>query len=313
MKRNLAKIVLTLVAASLFAATGAAQAADRLNVVCTLTDLGWLAQQVGGDDAQVEVLCPGAYDPHFLPARPSLARTLGKADLLCYNGLDLEVGWLPVLMDKARNPRVRGGEPGDLDCSRAVDRVLEVPAGAVSRAEGDVHPYGNPHYLLDPRNGVKVAHLMAERMAQLRPEAADRFRRRADDLDADLAPRIRAWHDAASVAGAHPLVIHTKQWEYLADWLGLQLLDAVENRPGIAPSPKHVDELIGRATAAGVVELIAAPWNHLDAAGKAASRMNAALVVLPAAVDSQPDTGTYPAMFDVIAARLAAGAKGAQR
>jgi len=303
MKRALALVL------PLLLANAAAGAADRITVVCTVTDLGWLAGRVGGADADITVLCPGAYDPHFLPARPSLARSVGKADLLCYNGLDLEVGWLPVIVDKARNPRVRAGQPGDLDCSRALERVLEVPAGEVSRAEGDVHPHGNPHYLLDPRNGLRVAHLMAARMGELLPEAAARFRQRAEELGEELEPRIRAWHAAAAPARAHPLVHYSKQWEYLADWLGLRLLGAVEHRPGIAPSPRHVDELIGRARAAGVTELVAAPWNHLDAAGKAAERMGASLVVLPAAVGSQPGVDSYAGMFDVILARLVAAAE----
>ncbi|MFO7608595.1 MAG: metal ABC transporter substrate-binding protein [Candidatus Krumholzibacteriia bacterium] len=301
------RIIIAIVLLAVLGA-GVAPAAEPLRVVCTLTDLGWLAGQVGGEDADVAVLCPGEYDPHFLPARPSLARSLGKADLLCYNGLDLEVGWLPVLLDKARNPRVRDGRTGSLDCSLALETILEVPAGAVSRAQGDVHPQGNPHYLLDPRNGLRVAALMAERMGELRPEAADRFRQRAADLAAALQPRIAAWHAAAAPVRAHPLVHYSKQWEYLADWLGLRLLGAVEHRPGIAPSPRHVEELTVRARAAGVTELVAAPWNHLDAGARAAERMGAALVVLPAAVGSQPGADGYPEMFDVIVARLVAAA-----
>jgi zinc/manganese transport system substrate-binding protein len=283
-----------------------AAAKKPLQVVCTLTDLGWLAERVGGKDVDVSVLCPGEYDPHFLPARPSLARRLSKAELLCYNGLDLEVGWLPVLIDKARNRSVRSGQPGDLDCSRALDHVLEVPQGRVSRAQGDVHPAGNPHYLLDPRNGLRVARLMADRMGQLRPEAAARFDRRAEELAQMLAPRIAAWQEQAVPVRVHPLVHYSKQWEYLADWLGLELLGAVEHRPGISPSPRHVDELIDLALARGVHALIAAPWNHLDVAGKAAARMDATLVVLPAAVASVPEATNYPALFDAILARLVA-------
>ena len=282
--------------------------AGPVKVVCTLTDLGWLAAEVGGDDVEVAVLCPGQYDPHFLPARPSLARALGKADLLCYNGLDLEVGWLPVLINKARNPEIRAGQSGNLDCSTALEQVLEVPVGEVSRSQGDVHPLGNPHYLLDPRNGIQVAHLMAERLSALRPEAADRFRRRADQLDAGLQPRIAAWEKAAAPVCRRPLVHYTKQWEYLAAWLGIDLLGAVEHRPGISPSPRHVDELVARARAAGVRELIAAPWNHLDVARKAAKRLDAVLVVLPAAVASLDGAATYPEMFDLILARLVAAA-----
>lgn len=288
---------------------GPATADGTLRVVCTLTDLAWLAQQVGGDDVEVSVLCPGEYNPHFLPARPSLARRLGKADLLCYNGLQLEVGWLPVLMDKARNPRVRAGQAGDLDCSRALAEVLEVPVGEVSRAEGDVHPEGNPHYLLDPRNGVNVARLMAERMGELRPEAASRFVARAEELAAGMEPRIAAWEARIASTRKNPLVIYSKQWEYLAEWLGLDLLGAIEHRPGISPSPKHVDHLITRARAADVKIVIAAPWNHMDAAAKAAHRMEANLVVLPAAPGSLPDATDYPAMFDLILDRLLAGDK----
>lgn len=283
---------------------GPAAADDPLNVVCTLTDLGWLAAQVGGDDVEVTVLCPGERDPHYLPAKPSLARKLGKADLLCYSGLELEVGWLPVLLEKARNPRVRPGKPGDLDCSLALETILEVPVGPVSRAQGDVHPQGNPHYLLDPRNGVRVARLMAERLAVLRPARAGAFAERADLLATTMEVHITAWRRQAADVGAHPLVVHTKQWEYLADWLGLELLGAVEHRPGIAPSPRHVDHLVHRAQVAGVRLLIAAPWNHLDISRKAAARMDATLVVLPAAVAAQPEATDYITMFAVILERL---------
>jgi zinc/manganese transport system substrate-binding protein len=309
MRSFLSALVVLLVAGAGMVPSPAA-AEDPLRVVCTLTDLGWLAEQVGGEDAEVEVLCPGEYDPHFLPARPSLARTLGRADLLCYNGLELEVGWLPVLLDKARNPDVRPGRLGHLDCSAALAHVLEVPDGPVHRGQGDVHPHGNPHYLLDPRNGVAVARLMARRMGELRPAAAGRFAARAEALAAEMAPRIAAWEEAAATVRARPLVHHTKQWEYLADWLGLELLGAVEHRPGIVASPRHVEQLTRRAEAAGVRELIAAPWNHLDAARKAAERMGATLVVLPAAVGSLPGADSYPEMFDEILARLRAGVSG---
>ena len=305
MKRSI--LIIALVA---LATGGPATAGDELNVVCTVTDLGWLAARVGGDDVKVTVLCPGERDPHFLPAKPSLARKLGKADLLCYSGLELEIGWLPVLLDKARNPRVRPGKSGDLDCSGALETILEIPVGEVSRAQGDVHPQGNPHYLLDPRNGLLVAGLMAERMGELRPEAAERFRGRANELVAELGPRITAWREQAAVVCEHPVVIHTKQWEYLADWVGFGILGAVEHRPGISPSPRHVDELVNRAKFADVHVLMAAPWNHLDISRKAAGRMEAELIVLPAAVDSLPETTGYPEMFDLILARLVAASGG---
>jgi zinc/manganese transport system substrate-binding protein len=293
----------------LCAVAAALPAAAKPVVVCTLSDLGWLAQQVAGDDAEVESLCPGDQDPHFLPAKPSLARQVGRADLLVYNGLELEVGWLPVVIDKARNPRIKPGSTGDLDCSQVVEHVLEVPTGPVSRAEGDVHALGNPHYTLDPRNGARIARLIGERLAILDPPAANRYRARAESVAASIESRIAGWQAAAAPARAHPVVVYHKQWEYLADWLGLNILGAVENRSGISPSPKHVDELVAQAKAAGVKELISAPWNHRDVARKAAERMDATQLELPPAVGAQPEATDYLALFDVITRLLGESAR----
>lgn len=293
----------------LAALAAALPAAAKPVVVCTLADLGWIAQQIAGDDAEVESLCPGDQDPHFLPAKPSLARKVGRADLLVYNGLELEVGWLPVLVDKARNPRIKPGSPGDLDCSQVLARVLEVPTGPVSRAEGDVHALGNPHYTLDPRNGARIARLLGERLAALDPPAAPRYRERAEALAASIEARLAAWEAAAAPARAHPVVVYHKQWEYLADWLGLTILGAVEHRSGISPSPKHVDALVAQAQAAGVKELISAPWNHRDVARKAAEKMGATPLELPPAVGAQPAATGYLALFDEITRKLGEAAR----
>ena len=309
MKRVMIVVVAGLSLAALMAASPVF-AEKQLKVVCTLTDLAWLAEQVGGDEVQVSALCPGEFDPHFLPAKPSLARRLGKADLLCYSGLELEIGWLPVLLEKARNRKLRPGEPGELDCSHALKNILDVPAGQVSRAQGDVHPQGNPHYLLDPRNGILVVHLIADRMARLRPEAAEKFQQRAERVATELEARIVVWEQQAAGLRGRSVVQYHQQWEYLVDWLGLTILGDVEHRPGIAPSPRHVSELVRQAKGADVELLLAAPWNHLDAAGKAAKRMSVRLVVLPPGVDSLPRTTSYLELFDRIIADLVSGPGG---
>ena len=272
----------------------------KLKVVATLSDLGWIAERVGGEDVEVEVLCPGDQDPHYLPAKPSLARKLRKADLLVYNGLELEIGWLPLLLDAARNPQVRPGSRGELDCALALTEILEVPTGPPDRSQGDIHPLGNPHYLSDPRNGAAVGQLMAARMAELDPAAADRYRQRADGLQADIASRIGQWEQRLMVIKEHPIVVYHKQWEYLLAWLGFELIGEIEHRPGIAPSPRHVEGVIQRGRQRGGVIVIAAPWNHLDAAQKAADRMAAPLVVLPAAVGSLDGVDGYFTVFDTI-------------
>jgi zinc/manganese transport system substrate-binding protein len=279
-------------------------ATAKLKVVATLTDLGWIAEQVGGDKVEVEVLCPGDRDPHYLPAKPSLARKLSKADLLVYNGLELEIGWLPLLIDAARNPRIRPGDRGELDCSLAVASILEVPAGVPDRSQGDIHPLGNPHYLSDPRNAIAVGYLMANRLAELDPAAADTYLQRAEDLATALMAQITGWQEKLATVQAHAIVVYHKQWEYLLDWLGLEVIGEIEHRPGISPSPRHVDSVIRRGKERGNVVVIAAPWNHLDAARKAADRMEAPMVVLPAAVESMPGTDTYYEVFDVMSELL---------
>lgn len=288
----------------LLAASAPAMAA--LEVVATLSDLGWLAERVGGEDVEVTVLCPGYQDPHYLPAKPSLARKLGKADLLVYNGLELEIGWLPLLIEAARNPRIQPGNRGELDCSLALTAILEVPTGPVDRSQGDIHPLGNPHYLLDPRNGLAVAELLADRLAELAPEAEPRFRVRAEELASELAARLPVWEAQVASLVDCPVVVYHQHWEYLLAWLGLTKLDAIEHRPGISPSPRHVEGLIRRGRQQSCTEVIAAPWDHLDVARRAADRMDAPLLVLPGAVDAEEEVDGYLALFDEICSLLSA-------
>jgi zinc/manganese transport system substrate-binding protein len=288
-------------------------ASAKIKIVATLADLGWIAEQVGGPDVEVEVLCQGHRDPHVLPAKPSLARKMKKADLLLYNGLELEIGWLPLLLDAARNPRIRQGQPGELDCSLALPAgaILEVPTGEVDRSQGDVHPLGNPHYLLDPRHGVAVAHLLAHRLAQIDPAAAERFGQRAGELDTLLEARAAAWKAQLDALATRKIIVYHQQWEYLADWLDLEIVGVIENRPGISPAPRHVEQLIQLGRAQDGVMVIAATWNHIDGARHVADRIGAPLAVLPASSQAVDEAPGYLELFDVILDSLtAASGKG---
>jgi len=287
---------------------GAVAAQAELKIVATTSDLGDVAGIVGGGDATVSVLCPGSSDPHSLPAKPSLARKLGKADLLVYNGLELEVGWLPQLIRKARNPRVRPGAAGEMDCSSCLNEILDVPHGHVDRGLGDIHPLGNPHYTLDPRAMILVARSMGERMADLDPAHAEGYLRRADEFAGEIGGRLERWDTAvASVRAGHVLLYH-QTWTYLVHWLGLDVYGEIEHRPGIAPSPKHVQEMIERGRELGDVIVVAATWSHIDVARRAADRIGAPLVVLPAAVGADDGVDDYLGLMDVIVERLAAAA-----
>jgi zinc/manganese transport system substrate-binding protein len=287
---------------------GSSDATAKLRVVATITDLGSVAAFVGGDDIEVHVLCPGPMDPHYLPAKPSLARQLTDADLLVYNGLELEIGWLPPLIDKARNRDVDAGRRGNLDCSEAVTVLLQVPAGTVDRGQGDIHPLGNPHYSLDPRRMVAVAQLMADRMAVLDPERADRYFERADRFASEIETRLMEWEEQVAAAVRYPIIIYRRHWTYLADWLGLDIVGEIEHRPGIAPSPRHVRDVIAEARALGKVILISAQWDHQDAVNEVADRIGCPSAVLPGHTGALPGTDDYFALIDTICSRLAAAA-----
>jgi len=288
------------------------QALAKVRIVATLADLGWIAEQVGADDVEVEFLCQGHRDPHFLPAKPSLTRKLKKADLLVYNGLELEIGWLPLLMDAARNPRIRPGQQGELNCAMALGEggILEVPVGEVDRSQGDIHPLGNPHYLLDPRNGIAVGRLMAERLARIDPEAADRYLGRAEKLAEEIEARIENWEARVDSLAVKKVIVYHQQWEYLVDWLGLDILGVIENRPGISPAPRHVEGLIELGRLQGPVIVIAATWDHIDAAERVAEKTGSVLAVLPASTFAIEEAAGYLDLFEVICGKLEAASGG---
>jgi zinc/manganese transport system substrate-binding protein len=282
--------------------------AAELEVVSTLPDLGTVAEVVGGDRVAVTVLCPGDMDPHFLPAKPSLARKLGKADALIYNGLELEVGWLPLLIGKARNPAVRPGQPGEIDCSAGLSTILEVPEGEVDRSMGDIHPQGNPHYTLDPRRMVEVADLLAERFARIDPEGTDHYLAGAAEFRRRVEDRLPGWKAAAAGAAERPVILYHRNWTYLADWLDLQVVGEVENRPGIAPSPRHVQDLIYQGRHLRNVLIVSAHWDHHDVGEEIAERMEATLVILPGQTGAQDSPRDWFGLIDTITAGLAAAA-----
>ncbi|MBC8426005.1 zinc ABC transporter substrate-binding protein [bacterium] len=305
MKKHALVFTLLMLAVGLMAPVAANA---ELKVVATLSDLGWLAERVGGDDVDVTTLCPGHQDPHYLPAKPSLTRKLKKADLLVYNGLELEVGWLPLLIKSARNRNVKAGARGELDCSGAVHHILDVPTGQVDRSQGDIHPHGNPHYLLDPRMGVAVARLMAERMAELDPDAADRYHARAADFAVEVEARLPVWHERMLAAVNCPLIVYHQHWEYLLHWLGLNNIGSIEHRPGINPSPQHVEEVTALGRRQDCVYVIAASWDNRKIAQRAAERMDAPLAILPGAVGAMEKAPGYIEMFDLICDNLATAA-----
>jgi zinc/manganese transport system substrate-binding protein len=274
------RLLFTLLA--LFGLTVAAKNADAaVVVVATTPDLAAIARQIGGGSVEVSSLALPTQDPHFVDARPNLALQLNKADLLVLQGAELEVGWLPVLQTGARNPKIQVGAPGYLDGSTCVT-LLEVPAGQVSRAQGDVHPSGNPHYLEDPRNGAKVGRCVAQRLAQIDPPNAAAYDQRATQLEKDAAALAADLAKKASAIDAQKrkVVVYHRSWIYLETWLGLTEVGAVEPKPGIPPDPGHVAQLLVRMRAEGVKAILAESYYPQTTTQLLAQKTGAELVVL---------------------------------
>ncbi len=301
-------IIRTMFMAAIMMTAMAGHSLADLKVVTTITDLARIAEAVGGDDAQVSALCPGPRDPHFLPAKPSLARKLSKADLLCYNGLELEIGWLPLLLNKARNPRIKAGSQGDMDCSGAIQTILDIPDGNVDRAMGDIHAQGNPHYTLNPENAVLIAREMAFRMGQLDPENKADYKARASAFAEEVANRLPGWNDQLAEARSKSIILYHSHWNYFTHWQQLKVVGEIENRPGISPSPRHVQAIIEKGRDLDGVMIVAAQWDHQDVAEEVAERIGTSLAVLPGYSGAQKGTDNYFDFIDRLCSNVAEAA-----
>jgi zinc/manganese transport system substrate-binding protein len=265
------------------------KAEAALVVVATTPDLAAIARQVGGGAVEVKSLALPTQDPHFVDARPNLAVLLNKADLLVVQGLELEAGWLPVLQSGARNPKIQTGADGYLDCSTLVP-VLDVPDASVTRAQGDIHRGGNPHYLTDPRNGAKVARGVAARLAKLDPAGASGFEQRAAEIEkgaSALASKMTAAF-AALDAAKRKVVVYHRSWIYFESWLGLTEAGAIEPKPGIPPDPGHVAQLMVGMRAQGVRAILTEEFYPQTTSKLLADKTGASLLVISGgAGDSQ--------------------------
>ena len=296
------KSALCMILAALLAGVGPARS-DKLRVVTTTADLAAIARRVGGERVEVETIARGYQDPHYVQARPSYMRRVNRADLLVYTGLQLEIGWLPVLIEGARNPAVVPGASGLLDASRGIE-VLEVPAGEVDRTMGDIHPEGNPHYLLDPRNGVLVARLIADRLGQLDPDHAADYAAALAEFEADMARQIEGWELRLRATEDTSLIAFHRTWTYLAAWAGIQIANYIEVKPGIPPGPRHLASLVDQMAAEGIGAIALAHYNPTRSGKSLAERSGARLLILPAAVEAFDDVAEYADLFDRIVSDL---------
>lgn len=280
-----------------------AVAAAKPKVVTATTDLAALASEVGGDRIEVESIARGYQDPHFVEAKPSFLLTLRRADLLIVVGLQLEIGWLPPLITQSGNPRIQVGAPGYLDASQFA-AILEIPTGVVTRAMGDVHPLGNPHYWLDPENGRRIAQGVKNKLAEMRPEEAAFFEQRFQSFSQRLSEAEKRWDVQMAAFRGHKVVTYHRSWPNLAKRFDLDVVDYVEPRPGIPPTPKHTLELIEMMKRDNVKVILVEPYFDRKSPDSIARATGAKVLVLLPSVGGEKTVTDYFKLFDYDVALL---------
>ena len=296
MKRPLLALLVTL------AAAGSAFA-QKLNIVTTTSDLASITREIGGDRVEVTSIARGYQDPHFVEPKPSFLLLLRKADLVEVVGLDLEIGWLPALIDQSRNNRIRPGSAGYLDLSAGVE-ILDRPAGAVNRSMGDVHPQGNPHYWLDPANAVRIGIQVTNRLSQLRPKDAQYFSARLNAFKAKMNDADTRWRAALAPFRGAKIVTYHNSWSNFVRRYGLNVIGYVEPKPGVPPSPSHTFGLINQMKEQKVKAILVEPYFDLKTPQSIADRTGAKVLVMFPSVGAKPELDDYVKLFDRNVAEL---------
>ncbi len=271
--------------------------AKKLSVVGTTGDMAALAREVGGDRVDVDSIARGYQDPHFVEAKPSFLLMLRRADLVVTVGLQLEIGWLPPLVTQCGNPKIQPGAPGYLEASQFAE-ILDIPTGPVTRAMGDVHPLGNPHYWLDPANGRRIAKGIADKLGQLDPANAAYFAQRFKDFDQRLTTAEQKWDAAMKPYRGRKLVTYHNSLPNFAKRFGLNVIGYVEPRPGIPPTPSHTIELIGVMKRENCKIIMVEPYFDLKTPNSIARETGAKVVQYLPSVGGEKGVDDYFKLFD---------------
>ena len=275
----------------------AASAQGKLNVMTTTEDLASIASEVGGERIAVESIARGYQDPHFVEAKPSFILKLQKADLLIVIGLELEIGWLPPLVQQSRNGKIQPGAEGYLDASQGVQK-LEIPTGQITRAMGDVHPLGNPHYWMDPENGKRIAKEMVDAFDRLRPGDRAYFDQRLADFTTRLDAAEKRWLATMAPYKGTKVVTYHRSFPNFAERFGLEIVGYVEPRPGIPPTPQHTLDLINEMKRQKVKVVLVEPYFDLKTPTAIGRETGARVLVMPPSVGGVKETSDYFALFD---------------
>jgi zinc/manganese transport system substrate-binding protein len=274
-----------------------ASAQGKLNVIATTEDLASIAAEVGGDHITVESIAKGYQDPHFVEAKPSFILKLQKADILILVGRELEIGWLPVLITQSRNSKIQQGATGYLDASLQA-QILEVPGGQLTRAEGDVHPLGNPHYWMDPENGKIIAKEIFDAFVKARPNDRAYFEPRLNDFVNRVSAAEKRWLDMMAPYKGIKVVSYHRSFSNFAERFGLNIVGYVEPKPGIPPTPQHTLDLINQMKKDNVKIVMVEPYFDVKTPNAIGRETGAEVLVMPPSVGGNKDVPDYIKLFD---------------
>ena len=279
-----------------------APAAAAVNILACEPEWGALAREVGGDKVAVTDATTALQDPHHIEARPSLIAKARSAQLVVCTGADLEIGWLPLLLRQSANPGIQPGKPGNLEASAYV-RKLEVPT-RLDRAEGDIHPGGNPHIQTDPRNIAKVSVVLAQRLSVIDPSNAGYYQLRQKDFAQRWQQATQRWEMQAAPLRGVPIVVQHKAFPYLCDWLGLKEVATLEAKPGVEPSSTHLSEVLAQLQLTPARMVIRAAYDDERASTWLSERTKIPTVVLPFTVGGGDHASDLFGLFDETLKRL---------
>ncbi len=294
-----------LLAAFFAAVTGPASA--KLNVVTTLPDYAAIAREIGGDLVDVTAMAKPTEDPHFVDAKPSFIVKLRTADILIEGGAELEAGWLPPLLQTARNPKLASGAPGRVLASEGI-RLLDVPT-TLTRAAGDVHASGNPHFMIDPIIAKAVAAHIATAFATADAANAASYQANGKKFEATIDAKLQEWGRALLPYRGQHLAAYHDDWLYLARRFGFEITVFLEPKPGVPPSPAHLAEVIGQMKATHIKAIIVEPYHNRKIAEKVASSTGATVIDAAQYPGGLPNTTTYVQLIDVLVSRITTALK----
>ena len=272
-------------------------AQGKLNVVCATEDLASIGREIGGDRISIESIAKGYQDPHFVEAKPSFILRLQRADLLVAVGRELEIGWLPPLIQQSRNSKIQPGSAGYLDASLGAT-ILEIPTGQITRAMGDVHPLGNPHYWLDPENGKRIAKEIADKLIELRPNDRAYFEQQLASFTSRLSDAEKRWLATLAPYKGTKVVTYHRSFPNFADRFGLDIIGYVEPKPGIPPTPQHTLDLINEMKRQNVKLVLIEPYFDSKTPNAIGRDTGAQVLVMPPSVGGTKDVTDYFKLFD---------------